>query len=124
MRSIQNIGIDRRNLFKGAAALSASAAAHSDGKRTRSRARQPDHCLGHCLFHRRRRCAARPTDAELGAANGFEVEYVALPGSDYSTRLATAVQAGDVPDVIMMSTDTLFYADRGGWSMLRMSMTP
>ena len=40
---------------------------------------------------------------EWGAANGYEVEYVALPGSDYATRLATAVEAGDVPDVIMMS---------------------
>ena len=51
---------------------------------------------------------------EWGAANGFEVEYVALPGSDYATRLATAVEAGDVPDVVMMLQDiTLFYAEQG-----------
>ena len=51
---------------------------------------------------------------EWGAENGFEVEYVALPGSDYATRLATAVEAGDVPDVVMMLQDiTLFYAEQG-----------
>lgn len=51
---------------------------------------------------------------EWGAENGFEVEYVALPGSDYATRLATAVEADSVPDVIMMLQDiTLFYAEQG-----------
>ena len=34
---------------------------------------------------------------EWGEANGVEVEYVALPGSDYATQVATAVEAGDRP---------------------------
>ena len=50
---------------------------------------------------------------QWGEANGVEVEYVALPGSDYATRLATAVEAGSVPDIAMMIADaTLFYADQ------------
>jgi multiple sugar transport system substrate-binding protein len=50
---------------------------------------------------------------QWGEANGVEVEYVALPGSDYATRLATAVEAGTVPDIAMMIADaTLFYADQ------------
>lgn len=113
MQSFQNAGIGRRNLIKGAAALSASVAlipmisgrgAAQDNKITVwgivSFTEEGDALLGQQM-------------QEWGATNGFEVEYVALPGSDYSTRLATAVEAGDVPDVIMMSTDTLFYAEQG-----------
>jgi multiple sugar transport system substrate-binding protein len=55
-----------------------------------------------------------------GAENGFAVEYVAVPLPDYATQLATAVAAGDAPDVAMMlqgvssqSTLTLFYAEQG-----------
>ena len=49
----------------------------------------------------------------LGQENGIEVEYVALPGSDYTTRVATAVETGAVPDVVMMLGDlTIFYADQ------------
>lgn len=49
--------------------------------------------------------------ADWGKANKVEVEYVALPGSDYSTKVATAVESGAVPDVVMMSgTDTIYYS--------------
>src|SRR5262245_55122102 len=48
-----------------------------------------------------------------GKENGVEVEYIALPGSDYTTKVATAVEAGAVPDIVMMLGDlTLFYADQ------------
>lgn len=48
---------------------------------------------------------------QWGEENGVEVEYVALPGSDYVTKLATAVEAGTVPDIAMMISDaTIFYA--------------
>ncbi len=50
---------------------------------------------------------------DWGEANGVEVEYVALPGSDYATRVATAVESGAVPDVVMMIYDlTIFYANQ------------
>lgn len=51
---------------------------------------------------------------DWGDENGVEVEYVALPGSDYATKVATAVESGAVPDVVMMIADlTIFYASQG-----------
>lgn len=48
---------------------------------------------------------------EWGKANNVEVEYVALPGSDYSQKLAAAVETGAIPDVVMMlGTDAIYYA--------------
>ena len=48
---------------------------------------------------------------EWGRANNVEVEYVALPGSDYSQKLAAAVETGAIPDVVMMlGTDTIYYS--------------
>lgn len=49
--------------------------------------------------------------AEWGEENGIEVEYVPTAGSDYTIKVATAVEAGTVPDVVMMLGDlTHFYA--------------
>jgi multiple sugar transport system substrate-binding protein len=48
---------------------------------------------------------------EWGEANGVNVEYVPQQGSDYQVKLATAVEAGAVPDIAMMQGDlTHFYA--------------
>lgn len=48
---------------------------------------------------------------EWGKANNVSVEYVPLPGSDYTTKVAAAVETGAIPDVVMMSgTSTIFYA--------------
>jgi multiple sugar transport system substrate-binding protein len=48
---------------------------------------------------------------DWGKANNVSVEYVALPGSDYTTKVAAAVETGAIPDVVMMSgTSTIFYA--------------
>lgn len=48
---------------------------------------------------------------DWGKANKVEVEYVALPGSDYSQKVTAAVETGALPDVVMMSgTDTIYYA--------------
>jgi multiple sugar transport system substrate-binding protein len=60
-------------------------------------------------------------DAELGkqmtdwgAANNVAVEYVALPGSDYITKLAAAVETGALPDIaIMQGTDSIYYSAQG-----------
>jgi multiple sugar transport system substrate-binding protein len=50
---------------------------------------------------------------DWGDANGVEVEYVALPGSDYATKVATAVESGAVPDVVMMIAElAIFYANQ------------
>jgi multiple sugar transport system substrate-binding protein len=50
---------------------------------------------------------------EWGKANNYEVEYVALPGSDYVTKVAAAVESGALPDVVMMQgTDAIFYASQ------------
>jgi multiple sugar transport system substrate-binding protein len=113
MRRDERPGISRRTLLKGTAALSAAAAlgpvatkAGAQGNRLSvwgvvSFTEEGDALLGQQM-------------QEWGAANGFEVEYQALPGSDYATRLATAVEAGSVPDVVMMLQDiTLFYAEQG-----------
>lgn len=113
-RNLGRLDISRRSLLKGTAALSAGvalgplAAKRTVGQENRltvwgvvSFTEEGDALLGQQM-------------ADWGAQNGFEVEYVPLPGSDYATRLATAVEAGEVPDVIMMLTDmTLFYAEQG-----------
>jgi len=106
---------NRRTVLKGAAGLGAAAALAGRGVRKTgaqefsgrltvwgvvSFTEEGDEVLGQQM-------------ADWGDANGVEVEYVALPGSDYTTKLATAVEAGSVPDVVMMIGDlTLFYADQ------------
>jgi len=48
---------------------------------------------------------------DWGKANKVEVEYVALPGSDYSQKVTAAVETGAIPDVVMMGgTDSIYYA--------------
>ena len=48
---------------------------------------------------------------DWGKANKVEVEYVALPGSDYDQKVTAAVETGALPDVVMMSgTNTIYYA--------------
>lgn len=48
---------------------------------------------------------------EWGKANGVEVEYVALPGSDYTSKVAAAVETGAIPDILMFGgTDSIYYA--------------
>jgi ABC-type glycerol-3-phosphate transport system substrate-binding protein len=107
--------VNRRSVLKGAAGLGAAAAL--GGRRLRSAGAQEfsgkltvwgvvsfteagDELLGQQMV-------------DWGEANGVEVEYVPLPGSDYTTKVATAVEAGSVPDVVMMLGDlTLFYADQ------------
>ena len=50
--------------------------------------------------------------ADWGKQNGgVEVEYSALPGSDYDSKVAAAVESGATPDVVMMSGENaIFYA--------------
>jgi ABC-type glycerol-3-phosphate transport system substrate-binding protein len=48
---------------------------------------------------------------DWGTANKVEVEYVPLPGSDYSSKVTAAVETGAIPDIVMMGgTDSIFYA--------------
>ncbi len=48
-----------------------------------------------------------------GDENGVEVEYVALPGSDYATKVAAAVEAGSTPDIVMMIASlAIFYGNQ------------
>ncbi len=117
MRHVTDQAITRRTLLRGTAALSTAAAlaplaaaraAAQDGSCDRltvwgivSFTEEGDALLGEQM-------------QQWGEENGIEVEYVALPGSDYATRLATAVEAGSTPDVAMMLGDlALFYADQG-----------
>ena len=51
--------------------------------------------------------------AEWGKANNIEVEYVALPGSDYTAKIAAAVETGAIPDALLFTgTDSIYYAQR------------
>jgi multiple sugar transport system substrate-binding protein len=102
--------INRRSLLKGTAGLSAAAALAPRFGRAQgfsgsltvwgvvSFTTEGDELLGQQM-------------KEWGDANGVKVEYVANQGSDYTTKVATAVEAGAVPDVVMMLGDlTHFYA--------------
>src|SRR5918997_5770261 len=94
--------ISRRSLLQGTAALSAAAAF---SPLVAGRVSAQDNQLtvwGIVSFTEEGDALLGQQMQEWGAENGFEVEYVALPGSDYATRLATAVEAGDVPDIVMM----------------------
>jgi multiple sugar transport system substrate-binding protein len=104
--------ISRRSLLKGTAGLTAAAAFAPNVVRARqfsgsltvwgvvSFTTEGDELLGQQM-------------KEWGEANGVDVEYVANQGSDYTTKVATAVEAGAVPDVVMMLGDlTHFYADQ------------
>lgn len=114
MQSIEKTGINRRHLIKGTAALTATAALLPKGFGTTSAQDNQITVWGVVSFTEEGDALLGQQMQEWGAVNGYEVEYVALPGSDYATRLATAVEAGDVPDVIMMLQDiTLFYAEQG-----------
>lgn len=49
--------------------------------------------------------------SDWGKANKVEVEYVALPGSDYDSKVAAAVETGAIPDVVMFGgTNSIYYA--------------
>jgi multiple sugar transport system substrate-binding protein len=112
--------ISRRGLLKGTAALSAAtalaplaadrAAAQGDTLTVWGGVSSLD--AGDALLGQQMQA--------WGAENGFAVEYVAVPLPDYANQLATAVEAGDAPDVAMMlqgvssqSTLTLFYTEQG-----------
>ena len=105
----------RRTLLKGTAAASASAALGPlCVGRTSAQGCNRLTAWGVVSFTEEGDALLGQQMQEWGKQNGVEVEYVALPGSDYATRLATAVEAGSVPDVVMMIGDlTLFYADQG-----------
>lgn len=106
--------ISRRSLLKGTAALSAAAALSSVAARKSAAQENQLTVWGVVSFTEEGDALLGQQMRDWGAENGFEVEYVALPGSDYATRVATAVEAGELPDVVMMLQDiTLFYAEQG-----------
>jgi len=112
--------ISRRTLLKGTAALSAATGfaplvagrATAQGKTLMVWGGVSSSEAGDALLRQQMQA--------WGAEHGFAVEYVTWPLPDYATELATAVEAGDAPDVVMMlqgvssqSTITLFYAEQG-----------
>ena len=54
---------------------------------------------------------------DWGKANNTEVEYVALPGSDYASKVAAAVETGAMPDVLMFGGTDAITLPRTSWSM-------
>lgn len=114
MTAHRQSGLNRRTLLKGSAAASA-AAALSGPRVTPARAQSCEKITawGVVSFNEAGDAMLGEQMATWGQENGIEVEYVALPGSDYTTRVATAVEAGAVPDVVMMLGDlSIFYADQ------------
>ncbi|MGH2562687.1 MAG: ABC transporter substrate-binding protein [Thermomicrobiales bacterium] len=104
--------INRRSFLAGSAALSAAAAV---GPRSIRRATAQD-CeritvWGVVSFTPEGDELLGQQMVEWGEANGIDVEYVPTAGSDYTIKVATAVEAGTVPDVVMLLGDlTHFYA--------------
>lgn len=51
---------------------------------------------------------------DWGSKNGVSVTYTAVPGTDYETKVGAAIQAGALPDVVMLEgTDPIYYASQG-----------
>ena len=107
--------VDRRRLLQGTAGLTAGAALGARSYRS-TRAQGFSGSLtawGVVSFTEAGDQLLAEQMAQWGEENGVEVEYSAKPGSDYQTQLATALEAGSLPDIIMMlGDDTLFYADQ------------
>lgn len=104
--------VSRRRLVQGAAAMSAATAMGRFGT-TRAQECSRLSVLGIVSFTEEGDAKLAEKMQEWGEANGIEVEYNALPGSDYPTQLATVVEAGSEPDIAMMSADlALFYANQ------------
>lgn len=113
-RNITQAEISRRALLKGTASLSAVTALSPLAVRHVMAQDNQITAWGVVSFTEEGDALLGQQMREWGEANGYEVEYVALPGSDYATRLATAVEAGDVPDVVMMLGDqAIYYAEQG-----------
>jgi multiple sugar transport system substrate-binding protein len=50
---------------------------------------------------------------DWGSKNGVDVQYTAVPGTDYTTKVATALEGGGLPDIVMMQgTQTVYYASQ------------
>ncbi|MBA2519377.1 MAG: extracellular solute-binding protein [Chloroflexia bacterium] len=104
-------GIDRRALVKGSAVASAAALGTRRAKPARAQSCDRLTAWGVVSFTEEGDARLGEQMAAWGAENGIEVEYVALPGSDYTTRVATAVETGSVPDIVMMlGSLSIFYA--------------
>lgn len=113
MQSKGALGMNRRTMLKGTAALSAATALGPLAARQGFAQATPMTVWGVVSFTEEGDALLGQQMREWGEANGYAVEYIALPGSDYATRLATAVEAGEMPDVVMMLPDlTLFYAEQ------------
>lgn len=49
-----------------------------------------------------------------GKDNGYAIEYTAVPGSDYTTKVTAAVEANALPDVVMLqATQPIFFGSQG-----------
>lgn len=49
-----------------------------------------------------------------GKANNTKIEYSTIPGSDYTTKVTSAVEANALPDVVMLEeTAPIFYGSQG-----------
>lgn len=114
MAAHQHARVNRRTLIQGTAAASA-ATALSSRRSTPARAQTCDKITawGVVSFTEAGDTMLGEQMMAWGEENGIEVEYVALPGSDYTTRVATAVETGSVPDIVMMlGSLTIFYAEQ------------
>jgi multiple sugar transport system substrate-binding protein len=108
------LDINRRALLKSTAALSAATALAPVTARQSVAQDNQITVWGVVSFTEEGDALLGQQMREWGEQNGYQVEYVALPGSDYTTRLATAVEAGDVPDVAMLFDNiVLYYAEQG-----------
>ena len=51
---------------------------------------------------------------DWGDKNGVSVTYTAVPGTDYETKVGAAIQAGALPDVVMLEgEDPIYYGSQG-----------
>jgi multiple sugar transport system substrate-binding protein len=115
MGNRDRFAVDRRKLLKGATGLTAGAAMGARSLRS-TRAQGFSGSLtvwGVVSFTEAGDELLGQQMVEWGEANGVDVEYVPTQGSEYATKVATAVEAGSIPDIVMMIGDmTLFYADQ------------
>jgi len=116
MKSYRSGDMNRRTLMKGTAGASAALALGGALPAGRAAAQEFSGSLtvwGVVSFTEDGDNLLGEQMVQWGEENGVEVEYVALPGSDYATKLAAAVEAGSTPDIAMMIANlAIFYGNQ------------
>lgn len=112
-------GISRRSFLKGAGAVAAGAgvtalATAAGGTPSAEKLGGSLEVWGIVSFTPAGDALLGQQMKDWGHKHGVSVTYTAVPGTDYETKVGAAIQAGALPDVVMLEgTDPIYYGSQG-----------